>query len=521
MTQAPMQGTQPYVTETGATFNTTSGQAAALQQYDRAFQNARTSANAAAGQIPALQKAVTDMQATIAAAPPGTQSFYDNALKAATDQLTHAVAAYDTLLAQEQRAADSRADAYAKAAQDADPTLQALAQAKVQQAQTEAQQAAQQYEEWKGATEERKGAVAAQQRLVGLQADQAQLNTEYQRATQPQQRELLSQQIQANSAALQQAGLDIQTAQQIAPERITQAQQQTQGGSIANQTAQANLEELQRRARQNPTDDQAQQALQTALQQAQANLEGTQAQTTRANADIGMAQQGTLYGLDEFISAQKEAIAKGFITPQQADRTLQARIAGTDEFTASQAAETGQMNRYSGDLQQRGQDIGLTGQKVGAYTSMANQGLSQFSQMNNTAPPGSDAVGRGLLGWLGNAQTALSQFQPPPQIQAPQMPSFLQSFAGQGQQQSVPQGAGQVTINIGGGGSPQVQQAPQQNPFGSGGLGPIGAGQQGGTSSPMLEPYRPATPDDVMARWQQPQQADLSNTGPRQRGALY
>jgi hypothetical protein len=37
----------------------------------------------------------------------------------------------------------------------------------------------------------------------------------------------------------------------------------------------------------------------------------------------------------------------------------------------------------------------------------------------------------------------------------------------------------------------------------------------------MLEPYRPATPDDVMARWQQPQQADLSNTGPRQRGALY
>jgi hypothetical protein len=93
-------------------------------------------------------------------------------------------------------------------------------------------------------------------------------------------------------------------------------------------------------------------------------------------------------------------------------------------FGASQAAEAGQMNRYSGELQQRGQDIGLTGQRMANLTSMANTGLGQFAGMNNTAPPGSDAVGRGLLGWLGASQGMLQQpqFQPPPQIQAPSMP---------------------------------------------------------------------------------------------------
>jgi hypothetical protein len=142
-------------------------------------------------------------------------------------------------------------------------------------------------------------------------------------------------------------------------------------------------------------------------------------------------------------------------------------------------------------------------------TSMANTGLGQFAGMNNTAPPGSDAVGRGLLGWLGASQGMLQQpqFQPPPQIQAPSMPSFLQQYAGQ-----QPQAAGSVTINIGSG-QGSVGPGPSHSIDLSNarsalsqvqGMAAAQPQQQPQGSPAALDPYRPATPDDVKRIWSQP-----------------
>lgn len=492
---------------------------ASLQQHDQAYREAKQQLTTIDQQIADINRQIADLQGAAAATREGetqeqaaARGYYANQqLEALAKDRNALYATRDRTLAAVQKAAADRNNAYAEAAAKADPDYRQTIQSAAAKAKTDAEQAAAQFEEWKGAADDRKAAVAISQRSANLRNAQDALNLQYQQETDPLRKQQLQQQIEAGNNTLKQAQVDLDVAQQTAGARVTTVKETATQAGIQTQTQQATLDDLLRRIRQAPSDEQAREALETALAQGKAGLEATKAGTEATRAGIQQAQQGTLYGLDEYIAQQKEAIAKGLISTQEADRALQARIGGTTPFAATQAAEGAQMNRAQFGLEQRGQDVGLAGQRLGNLTSMANTGLGQFAQLNNTVEPGSDAAGRGLLGWLTGAEQMVNRVgAAPPQVQPPPLPPMLQSFAG-GQQpgpvsQPAPTGAGSVTINIGGG-QPTVNQTPPPAPASSPAPGFGGGPYQGapnpnalgaGTGVAMLDRMKPATPQDVL-----------------------
>ncbi len=220
-------------------------------------------------------------------------------------------------------------------------------------------------------------------------------------------------------------------------------------------------------------------------------MASTQAETERTQQQTQAGKQGTLYGLDDYIAQQKDAIAKGLITPTQADQALTARISGTDVFSAAKASNDAMMQRTNQQIEQRTTDTAAATQRAATFGGVANAGLGQFMGLNNTVQPGSDAAGKGLLAYLDMMQGKLGQMSPTlPQVQSPALPPMLQQFSGQPAPSAAAGPVAPITINIGGG---QPGPAAPQPVAATAPAQPL----------PMLDKMRPATTQDVAALWGQ------------------
>jgi hypothetical protein len=197
--------------------------------------------------------------------------------------------------------------------------------------------------------------------------------------------------------------------------------------------AKANLEDAQRRARQAPSDAQAQQAIKNALDTAQtandtaqqalaqakalapgavaqqgATLASTQAATAASNATVQQGLQGPiLYGLQDKIKQIHDLIAAGQMTPQDGDQMIAAAQRGTTpyEIATRQAADA---------LTARGQDVTNRDSLASTYGTLMGGAGTMFGDLNKNGQPGSDASGRAYLAMMGMAQDYLKSQQVAP-----------------------------------------------------------------------------------------------------------
>jgi hypothetical protein len=196
--------------------------------------------------------------------------------------------------------------------------------------------------------------------------------------------------------------------------------------------AKANLEDAQRRARQAPSDAQAQQAIQNALDTAQtqndtaqqalaqaralapgavaqqgATLASTQAATAASNATVQQGLQGPiLYGLQDRIKQIHDLIAAGSITPQDADQMIAAAKRGTTPYDI-------QKQQATDALTARGQDVTNRDSLASTYGNLIGSAGTMFGDLNKNGQPGSDASGRAYLAMMGMAQDYLKSQQVP------------------------------------------------------------------------------------------------------------
>lgn len=308
------------------------------------------------------------------------------------------------------------------------------------------------------------------------------------------------------------------TPEQVAADRAKATVAQAEAGTATGQadaalrqaqaqadTAAQNLENARRAARQAPTDTQAQQAIQQALQQsnlANQQLEQAikqagalnpiavqQAQATLDRARQQMQQQtlgGDLYGLRDRIKEIKDLLRSGEIDEQTADLMVGAVSRGT---TVADALSNISAER----TQRRQQDVSNKNQLASTFGSMANQGFSTLADMNKYAAVGSTAGADAFMALLNIAQDRLKAYELP---QAPET-----DFLGQGSRvgalantaaQTVAQAppaaqpaatanpAQPITINIGSG----AASNPQPPSFGS-----VGASPTAGANQAMGDPY--------------------------------
>lgn len=360
---------------------------------------------------------------------------------------------------------------------------------------------------------------------------------------------------QAASIALTQA----QTAAQGSQAELTKAQTNATSALLPGQVAQQGAETGLTGAQTNLAGAQANltnvQAAQLPAQSA-ANIGLTNAQTVQgiasanqSQAAVQSAQQGTLYGLDQYVAQMKDAVAKGLIQPDAGLRALQARVAGTDVNSASQEAQGALNQNYQTSVGQRAQDVGLANQRVSTFGGLAGAGLNTLAGMNANAPAGSQAGAQafgGMMQALMGAMGGQQGMQTPPPVQQPNLPPFLAQYAGQqpgggpaastgGAPWVPPPDASwntpgptpapaaasptpaastnghTITINIGGG-SDSTQGAPGGGSMNAANYGgqPIQGPQamalpgmgQGGGALPMpalVQGMMPASPADVMA----------------------
>jgi anti-sigma28 factor (negative regulator of flagellin synthesis) len=289
-------------------------------------------------------------------------------------------------------------------------------------------------------------------------------------------------------------------------------QSDIQAAQSAATKANLEVQELERRLAQLPTDDQARESTQIALQNARTARDKAQYDLEQArkvgslnlrqqqqNLDVG--RLGSQYGLDERIAAIKARIARGELSREEGLQQVRAEQLGTSAFTLSQDERRAQEARRSALLEQRQQDLSDINNQRSSWLSGVSSGLDQFSTMNRDVAPGSDAAGRAFLAYMDLLQNRLGQYQAPPPVVEPEAPSG-------------PSGAHQVTINIGGGGgistgapapspapaTPVAAPAPNlSNPN----TWLAGAPQATAAASPTGydNPLRPATPADVERIW--------------------
>lgn len=317
--------------------------------------------------------------------------------------------------------------------------------------------------------------------------------------------------------------------QATATTALALAQTNLQAAQTNRDKAAVDLATAQRAARQAPTDAQAQKAIETAQKQldlavqreteaiaqlrilnpiaasqAQATLDQTRATTQRT-------ELGTLYGLDARIQAIKAQIASGQIKPEEGDALLQ------QEIRASVTGITARDDQVNATTI-RQQDASLAASKAGNYTSGFGAAMSNFTKLNDTVQPGSDAAGLGFLASMRLLGNQLNTYGPAPSTAAMQSP-LLQSVrptppppAPPPAQVQTPTGMPPVTLNINlgsgaayGGAAPQTPASIQANGGTLSGLLP--AGVAGTAADPrnavpaMLQPDAPATPSDVDRVW--------------------
>lgn len=277
--------------------------------------------------------------------------------------------------------------------------------------------------------------------------------------------------------------------------------------------AQAELEDAQRRARQSPTDQQAQAAIQAAVQSSQlANqqLEAAikqagalnpiavqQAQATLAQTQQNVAKglQGDLYGRREQLQQIRDLLASGDIKPEEADAMSSALNRGTTVYQAMQQA---QVDRQAA----RTQDVSNKNALAGNFASTFTGGLSTLSEMNKYAPVGSTKGADAFVALLNMSQQRLKDYEVAPaqatNYLGPLQPSPVGSMVNAAQQQmstAQPQTNAQqpITINIGSGAASQPQAQPLLQP-----------GQAGTASDPHAQPYQGGGPmstsGDMLAR---------------------
>jgi hypothetical protein len=237
--------------------------------------------------------------------------------------------------------------------------------------------------------------------------------------------------------------------------------------------AKANLEDAQRRARQAPSDAQAQQAIQNALDTAQtqndtaqqalaqakalapgavaqqgATLAGTQAATAASNATVQQGLQGPmLYGLQDKIKQIHDLIAAGQLTPQDADQMIAAVKRGTTPYEVAQRQATDALTA-------RGQDVTNRDSLASTYGNLIGSAGTMFGDLNKNGQPGSDASGRAYLAMMGMAQDYLKSQQVPAATPTDYLgtgpnptPSPIGNMVNQAQQQLASgQGPGVATV---------------------------------------------------------------------------
>lgn len=502
----------PAITDPPRAFNTFQDTVPpALKPYQDAVNAADNNKQQALAQVTRLQSQLNQTQPQAGGYSDGNGGTFgatDNpAYAAINQQLQRAMALYDSAAREHNDALKALADASQKEVARNDPATRAVAQATLTRAQTDAQRATQEYQEWTQAAPDRKAETAANIKLRNAQAAQADLDMQLQRETDPLRRQQLQQQIDAGKLAITQAQQDLQVSQSTAGNRVTQSNQAVSSGNIGIDQQRAALEASQRANRQAPTDDEVATARGLTNQQSAANLAQTQAQTNQL-------QLGGLADLDKFKESLRNAYVNGDITMDDVTQQLTARMAGTDVYGATQAAEKASMDRLGAGLTQRQQDTSLVS---GARSNLAGLGGSAFGTISgqaSKAPHGSGAALAGGYNAMLNDFTSRvggpSAFATPAPLSIPQLPPMLQKFAApqpqqapppQPQSQSMPlSGAGHVTINIGGGGGePQIQTstpppqpyqgAPNPNTFGSGGM------------PQLVQNKMPPTTQDVIAMY--------------------
>lgn len=491
------------------------------QQYDEAIINARSAYQNAADQLQyALSQLDTAAQTPISGADiPGTpeaaqQKQQDDARKALqarvdTLQKTYndAQQSYTTVLTQ-------RAAATGKAADDADPATRARLQAQAEADTARAAQIKAESSEFITAAPERREAARQDARLAKAKADEAEYNLTLARETDPQKREAA--QAAVDRAKAETARIQAETAQIGKPKQLTPGEaavdtatattaapaadaalQQAQANA---KTAQANYEDAVRRGRQAPTDQQAQQAIQAALQSSQlANqqLEAAikqagnlnpiavqQAQATLASTQAATQKNvlGDLAGLRDRIGEIKALVRSGEISPAEGDLMVQAQTRG---ITVADAFKQQQADRSSA----RTQDVSNKNQLASTFGSTFNEGLGTIADLNKYAQVGSTAGADAFVALMNMAQDRLKSYELPaaqttdylggmPQASTPvgAMVNAAQPVQPTVAQQPAAQGTNApITINIGGGGQQQ-----------SGLLQP---GQTGTAADPHAQPF--------------------------------
>lgn len=459
---------------------------ASLGQYDAAYDAAN---NALANVQQNLAQAINDYNN----AP--TPSSTDAAMgvkdpRAIIEQRIQSLqTAYNSALADRQRAADARAKAYADLAAKADPQTQALLKAQTEKAQSDAQLAASQAQRYSQTADDQKALIGAQIGAENANAAKTNLENAFNQETDPQRKALLQQQLNDATSKAQQSAVDAQYAQQFAQQKLAQgnasvaetqantAKTQADTGLIGAQTGLVGAQQANENATANRTNTLLPgevQAQQTGIAKTQADIDrqnallpGELAQQSAATGEAGarsnyynaeaqrsqesinQARQGALYGLQDRIQQISDAYKNGQLSslpnPQQfVNDYITAATSGTTPFDIFKAQQGEETNRLGQQVAQRDVAQRLQGMKASAFASLAGQGLQAMSQLNNTLPPGSNAAGKGfvalinyLSGLLGGPSDQ-GAFSLGPAVQIPNAPSYLDQYRGAPQQQQSP-----------------------------------------------------------------------------------
>ena len=493
-----------------------------IAQYDQAvtearvaYENAATRLNQAQEQLDAIPE-----PADVSPGSPGeAQALQRKQLQQRIDTLQKAYGdaqqQYTTVLRQ-------RADATNRAKSEADPATAERLKAQAEADSARAEQIRLEADEFREAAPERRQAAKDKARLAKLEADEAEYNLTVLKETDPIKKE-------AAKAALDRAHAETErirkeTAQIGKPTPRTSEQEakdkaaaavatgtvQSEIAKAENEAKEAELrvQEIERRLAQMPTNDQARESTEIALQnartardKAQLDLENirkrapvdlAQAEATLESTREGTRRQqlGPQYGQAQRIQEIRAMIERGEIDRQQGLAMIRAETAGATPFELQREETRAGEQRTSQLLSQRGQDINDLASQRSTFGSAVTSGLGQFTNMNRDAPPGSDALGKAFLAFMDLIQSKLGAHQTPAAV--------VQPPASAGSTPAT--GAGHVTINIGSGAASNPQPPSEQQPASQQALLP--AGVAGTSVDPRItatgyqNPVAAPSPDD-------------------------
>ncbi len=466
----------------------------ALQTYDDAYDQARQGLALAQNNLAAAIQSYNTLGPPPEANPDGTANAqaatYDAQARALEGRIQNAQTAINSALADTGRTADARAQAYAAAAQKADPANQATLQAGADKAKTDAARAASEYTEYQNTAPDRKAQVALDQRAKGLANDKQSLDNAFQAETDPTRKALLGQQLGKATSDAQTAAADAGVAGQLATARVQQA-----GANVAGTQASTGLTGA------TTAETTAKTARDTALlpgdiaqQAGQLNLTNSQTANNAANTQKTLQDLSPLKAkIDEITQAFKDGKLDALPNPQQMVQDYITSVTGGttpfDVFKQQQSEDTARLGQQ---VTQRDVESRLLGLKAGAFGSAFGSGLSSLVEAAKSTPAGTQGQGvQGLVGTLLGALGGQNAFQLPPPINIPNAPSYLSQYkpppaaapppspaptppaaSPAAAAQPATTGGHVITINIGGSGDAQGSHPGGGDVPGGGGAGP-------------------------------------------------